>query len=93
MQIAILLLKDPDRGWIMKSAEMDLNIQYSKLGLFFNFRMVSFTRIFPLLVFYAGIYYGIKKVNRQIDNQENNNDNQDTSLGDRNIPQEDGIDQ
>jgi hypothetical protein len=31
-----LLLKDPDRGWIMKSAEMDLNIQYSKPGLFFN---------------------------------------------------------
>lgn len=65
----------------------------NRLGLFFNFRMVSFTRVFPLSVFYTGIYEGIKKVHRQIDNQENNNDNQNTSLGDRNIPLEDGIDQ
>jgi hypothetical protein len=40
----------------MKITIMVMHAPTTRLGLFFNFRMVSFTRIFPLPVFYAGIY-------------------------------------
>jgi hypothetical protein len=65
----------------------------TRLGLLFNCRRVSFTGIFPLLVFYARIDQGIKKIHRQIDNQKDNYDCQDTSLDDRNVALENGIDQ
>jgi len=77
----------------MRITIMVMQAPATRLGLFFNFRMVSFTNVLSLLVFYAGVYEGIKKVYRQIDNQENDNDNQNTPLSDRNIPLEDGIDQ